>query len=504
MKSQNKNNTCKIQTGDDLLATSDRFSFSTYAPLFGRALDNRIIQKFAPFVFLLIALPSVVFLSYGTPPFQGVDEPSHVFRAVQLLGGGIVGKRTAFDAGGAIETNVFEASRVLAYSHGLSDQRIDPETMRIIRAFRWDARKTSYVAFSNTVLYPPFFYIPAMMGIGIGRFFDLTIVDSLYLGRLIGALVSVVVSAIAIFLAKRSRALLFALLLLPMPLFLFATVTQDGLMIAVTALTIALCARAYEQWRDLTWAESALVGVMLGAIIAARPPNFLLITLLLIRPNSCLARIRFRTLAPMVLALAIAGAWIGFGAAPAKIPFRLEADVSMVEQIGFLFENPLFIFKVVANTIVVWGGWHYAQFIGALGWHDVYLPDLYYLSASVALVIAALVGGFASGRALSVTGACYLLAASLLTCGIIYVAQYLSWTKVGANLVDGIQGRYFLPPALLLSFALPGFFAAKNFFPDSTIGRGGRIESVGWLLLFAFFWISTLYFPGVVLSRYHG
>jgi uncharacterized membrane protein len=37
----------------------------------------------------------------------------------------------------------------------------------------------------------------------------------------------------------------------------------------------------------------------------------------------------------------------------------------------------------------------------------------------------------------------------------IFGVQYLTWTSLGGPLVEGVQGRYFLPLALLVSGALP-------------------------------------------------
>ena len=31
--------------------------------------------------------------------------------------------------------------------------------------------------------------------------------------------------------------------------------------------------------------------------------------------------------------------------------------------------------------------------------------------------------------------------------------MYIQWTKVGENIIDGVQGRYFLPLALLIPLA---------------------------------------------------
>jgi uncharacterized membrane protein len=42
----------------------------------------------------------------------------------------------------------------------------------------------------------------------------------------------------------------------------------------------------------------------------------------------------------------------------------------------------------------------------------------------------------------------------LAACAGLGLIQYLTWTIVGAPAIDGLQGRYFLPPALLLGVVL--------------------------------------------------
>jgi uncharacterized membrane protein len=38
-----------------------------------------------------------------------------------------------------------------------------------------------------------------------------------------------------------------------------------------------------------------------------------------------------------------------------------------------------------------------------------------------------------------------------------FLLEYLTWTPVGFSFVEGVQGRYFLPVAMVLPLALPGF-----------------------------------------------
>lgn len=58
-------------------------------------------------------------------------------------------------------------------------------------------------------------------------------------------------------------------------------------------------------------------------------------------------------------------------------------------------------------------------------------------------------------------GAGWIVAAMLASIGGIFGLHYLTWTPVGGPVVQGVQGRYFLPLAMLLSAAAPMLGTAR-------------------------------------------
>jgi uncharacterized membrane protein len=40
---------------------------------------------------------------------------------------------------------------------------------------------------------------------------------------------------------------------------------------------------------------------------------------------------------------------------------------------------------------------------------------------------------------------------------LVFALQYLSWTAPGSDLVDGVQGRYFIPVAVVFALAMPSW-----------------------------------------------
>jgi uncharacterized membrane protein len=67
----------------------------------------------------------------------------------------------------------------------------------------------------------------------------------------------------------------------------------------------------------------------------------------------------------------------------------------------------------------------------------------------------AFAGCIAAGRGVAPARAVVIaLAAAAAATLAIFAAQYLTWTPVGATRIEGVQGRYFLPVALIAGAAL--------------------------------------------------
>lgn len=83
-----------------------------------------------------------------------------------------------------------------------------------------------------------------------------------------------------------------------------------------------------------------------------------------------------------------------------------------------------------------------------LGWLDTRLPRITIYSYAIMIIIASMVNygeTIISNRIRII-----LIAIFLAIFVLIMVALYVTYTDVGGILIEGVQGRYFIPPALLL------------------------------------------------------
>jgi uncharacterized membrane protein len=131
-------------------------------------------------------------------------------------------------------------------------------------------------------------------------------------------------------------------------------------------------------------------------------------------------------------------------------------------QLALVLSEPWRIPAVAHATLAqMWLGYAYS-FVGVLGWLDTLLPLPYYRAAGAMLLVAALATLLGEQRA-TAGGArpLWLAAAVVVSIGGIFGILYLTWSPPGHAVVNGVQGRYFLPLAMLLGAALPCLAIAR-------------------------------------------
>jgi uncharacterized membrane protein len=409
----------------------------------------------------------------AVPTGEVPDEPAHLSRADSVTHWAIAGFRhQGTNAQGGAEAEVAVRSDVnLAYvgfeftpGIPLAEKHVTLERLSRLSRFGWQRRPLP-VAVSNTGVYPPTFYIPAALGLRAARGAGLNPFPAILVARLCNALVYVGLGCAAIGLARRGRLVLLCLLCLPMSLWLAASVNQDGLIIATAALSGALLTR---HARTAWWAGA----VLLGLAAMAKP---YLAVLALVLPLVHPGRIGREALAGLLVASLPAALWNALMAAFVAVPFvrppATEAGplwagpagttfltTSPLDQLHILLASPARLVTLPIDSLSTNWDATWREFIGVLGNLDVMLPDALYalwvvviiLSVVSAVVSSPLQEPRTAARLVATNAA--TLASLILSLFVAFVLQYISWTRVGSALVEGVQGRYFIP---ITAVALP-------------------------------------------------
>lgn len=469
-----------------------------------------------PALFALVALPVLVMFALAVPTGEVPDEVAHILRADSVRHGEIAGFRsTRLDEQGnpAIDVAVHaDGSLLLAgfeFRPGapLIDKHVSRHRLDELLGMSW-ANRFETVSIPNTAVYPPIMYLPAAAGLEAAKLAGAGPYASILFARLVNAALYLAAGLAALALAWRGRTILFAVLCLPMSLALAASVNQDGVVIACAALAAALLTRSsLRAW----W-----FGVLLFGLAAMAKP--FLLPLVLIVPATMpdgVRRAPGRALAGVALALVPALAWgaamATFVAAPfvrgpaqpggplyAGPPGTVFATTNPGEQLHILLADPYRLLSLPIDSAWDKGEWLWREVVGVLGTLDVLLPidvyDWWVWALGAALLAGLLANPFRLEGRRVLPGLAALLG---LVCAVwmAYLLQYLSWTRVGDAVIDGIQGRYFIPVAAL---ALPVLAFAEQ---PSRLGSALRTALSLPVVLIAVADVAIL--PLTVLNAYY-
>ena len=191
-------------------------------------------------VYAAVAVPAIALLM---PPLQAADELGHAERADQIASGRLLATRFGNDnmAGGMIHIGLERLSIAVEGIRFHRNNKMTEAMADRAAAISWGEK--GMVSFPNPAQYPPLLYLPSALGEAVARSAGLPVLHGMLLSRLLNGAASTAIMALAIALSDGLAPLLFTLSCLPMVLALSGSMSQDGPMIALSALSAVLLIR---------------------------------------------------------------------------------------------------------------------------------------------------------------------------------------------------------------------------------------------------------------------
>ena len=463
-------------------------------------------QRFALWTLAFLAAVS---LSWLIPPMQSPDETSHMARAYLVSQGHWLLQAAPVDGAPPEDAQVTEFVRRLggqADAGGL----LDPSLLQFMAAnlklvldaklrlssaqkselarLHWSGPKVHF-SIPRTGYYFPLVYAPQAAGLAVGMALDLSVEQSYRLARMITLLICFVLLAAACQLAQPSP-LALATLLLPMSLFQLLSPTLDGLTTSLCLFTLSLFLRKTTVPANPSRLSSVLLALCVFVLVTSRTH---LLPLLLLPFFAAWQQKSKRDFWLGSIVAAGSLSWVLF-ALHATTDTLVVRNQSSSELLVHYAMNPAAFFSIVFASVVdpELSTFYQQSFIGILGWLDTPLPAAAYPMLWLGLGFCALASiSFAHGRNRSAQW--LLLFAALTSAGLIFLSQLVTWTPHPAALVQGVQGRYFVVPMMLLGYA-------------ASAGRPAQTQVRRWLerlALAGFALCGLTALTMTLLSRYH-
>jgi uncharacterized membrane protein len=140
------------------------------------------------------------------------------------------------------------------------------------------------------------------------------------------------------------------------------------------------------------------------------------------------------------------------------------------EQLSGILRDPVGFVSVFAQSVMRRDHEWFAEFFGELGFAYVDVPATSIVACLVALAMAL---GIAERMISSHRRTAIVAIAVVASVALVYVTLYLSFSPVGYFIIDGVQGRYFVP------LAIAAFAVLLRWVPLRLSGSGGGVPVRG-------------------------
>lgn len=420
-------------------------------------------------LFIFIASLFGLAMLFITPPFESPDEHAHFFRAYGISALHIVNDVRAIThrenpalplkthyTGEVLPkslTTVVQESEMFALQFNPA-RKIALKTIFHLFAIPLNPEDRQFTFITHSG-YPPVAYIPQALGILAGRLLGLPPIVLMYLGRICNLAVWIVVIYWAIRITPIYRWVFLLLALTPMSLFLAATLSGDvftnGIAFLLTAVLLHL---AFQDHARI--GLKALLGLfVLSAMLAlAKQIYLVLIFLYLLIPVKKIGSIR-KYAAIFLLLLLVGGGlnYIWSGVYMHGYFFVLKV-ADPPAQIEYLYAHPILYLLTFLRTLYQNSYAYLLSFAGWLGWLDTLIPKRVIDAYTLILLGVAMLDHRAQTIITWKQKIGMLLLIILPLAGVLLTYVYIMEMPVGAQVIEGIQGRHFIPisPVVCLLF----------------------------------------------------
>lgn len=401
--------------------------------------ENYPIEK----LFLIIVIPIGLLFMLFLPLGQIPDEKAHFARSYAISEGYLISKVDKNNWGYApIPTKVVETIV------DQDDDKLEANYENINKDF---SEEVNDIPFTNTSLYNFVVYTPQVIGILIGKMLHLPITIIAYLARIFNFFTYILLLYFSIkFLPFLKEYALFVALL-PISI-------QEGVSLAPDALAISLSCFLISYVLKLKYSEQEkinnkdLVILSISSIICClcKIVYFPIVLFIFILPFDKFKSkkdkyIKLSLL--LILCLLINGLWTVFAT---RYLAETNPGVNSTEQIKYVLSNPFSYLIVLLRTIKNSAVEYVFELCGRrLSLLNVDVGRVYPTLTFLTLVYLTIKNRIKE-KPISKCIKYLSLFIIIVVTGLIFTSLYVQWTPLKNNVIQGAQGRYFIPILLLI------------------------------------------------------
>lgn len=404
------------------------------------------------FALLMICLSWVLIVK---PPFGSPDELNHTARAYGILNGYMLLKPVGDDgtSGTYVDQTLFDAVKI--YRDEIADSgdvRSFKSGIDKMKELKWSGHDTA-IQIPNVTFYAPLVYFPQSLAYAFGKIFDINFYDTYLISNYLTFAVCIVLLFVAYFIYPIPPLAMF-FLTVPMMAYQLMSPTIDGISVALTVVALSILFKLEKN--PQTEKYLSLLIVMSVCIFASAGSRANLLLMSFIPLWLYYSNKKKSNLLLFILLMISTFGWTIFNIVTVHdSAMGRHPGHSNFELIIYYITHPVELVSVIFNTLTNTGlvTGYYHSFIGVLGSLDAPIKDnqrnVFTISMLLVFISSLILRG--SNR----TGKFELFIILLALSGalLIFPALLVQWTPFPATYIDGVQGRYFIIPAIIFGYA---------------------------------------------------
>ena len=446
-------------------------------------IEQRLEKFGAEKIFVAVFLIFGAINCFARPPYQLMDEINHFARAWQISEGIFLSQTLTI--GEFLRGEDFNAKKLFNLEYAppdalndkiyfaevpvsflINSSTVNVEDKRFINAFSLEDMKKFLATplnaevrerclIPNTGVYSPPAYFPQALTALIGRSLNLTAGAIFYLMSLSGLIFVAVCIFWAMKFLPQAKPLIFLLAMMPMFLIEAASASIDAVTYGVSFLGTAWLLSLKNSAERFSRAEiSALI--ILSVMLCVKSVYATILLLYFLIPTARAGSLKkFLSLGAAILLLNLFASLIwtelALGAGDVVLATSRQylgvENIDIAAQKAFIIEHPQIFFLAMINALREYGLNFCLGFIGTWGaTAKVHSAEEFYFLYWIILL------GFTltSGLRFKIGGRVVMIFAAAISAIAFFIFEYVTWMPVGSTIIRGVQGRYFIPLALMI------------------------------------------------------
>lgn len=409
----------------------------------GPGLETRLPELFLVSVLFWGILYSLVWI-----PFSSPDEYAH-FATAYRLSSHLLGEQAVNDQG-MVLLRADDTEELTIY--------LDEEAYeRVYSRFASKNENNDPMGYGHAAMeVANHAYLPQAIGISLARIFGMGQIPTIYLGRLCNLLFFLLCGYLAIRLAPFGKQVFLGVSMLPMTLELVSSLSYDGFAIGMGMLFTAYVLYLIYEAPQVGGKQVLILGILLALLGPCKMVYIPLALLCFLIPAEKFgSKKKFWIGAAVVAALMIAGI-LAVNLDKIRVYFRETEEAvawageSAGYSISWVLAHPVQTIGVFARTFLQKTPTFVSTMLGStLGWLE-YRTDA---AVTAFLLIWTLLSGLCKDGMMPAGHKIVSWISCFLVVFLTMFIMLLSWTPLSSRVIEGVQGRYFLPilPLVLLT-----------------------------------------------------